>query len=212
MFQSVERILVSVALLMLMVFAFGDMIADAGSGDSAIMLFVDLIGFLIQMIPLLYIWYFQPVTAWHASFRFAAQTRRKSADVRYWSEIARKQMNGLSIYIDAQFEQWGLTPAETDVALLLLKGFSMREIADLRQISERTARQQATTVYAKADVNGRATLSAFFLEDLLPPGPEDGRNTCDHGAVLSTKTTDPRDSVRATNKFPIQPAHLKHPS
>ncbi len=212
MFQSVERILVSIALLMFAVFTFGDMIEDTSNGDSAIMLIVDLAGFLIQTIPLIYIWYFQPVTAWHATYRFAAQAKRKSADVRYWSEIARKQMNGLSIYIDAQFEQWGLTPVETDVALLLLKGFSMREIADLRQISERTARQQATTVYAKADVNGRAALSAFFLEDLLPPSPEYSKATGDRGAVLAANTTDPQETVRATDKFPIQPVHLKHTS
>ena len=59
--------------------------------------------------------------------------------------------------------------AEEEVGLLLLKGLSMKEIADLRGTSERTAREQAGAVYAKAGLSGRAELSAFFLEDLLPP-------------------------------------------
>ncbi|ATF18855.1 helix-turn-helix transcriptional regulator [Phaeobacter gallaeciensis] len=199
MFQSLERIFVSLALLILLVFTLGDTVVDAQNGDSPIMLFVDLLGFLLQTIPLLYIWYFQPITAWRASYRLAAQAKRKSADVRYWSDIARKQLNGLSIHIDAQFEQWSLTPAETDVALLLLKGFSMREIADLRHISERTARQQATTVYAKADVNGRTALSAFFLEDLLPPNRQGSRATRDGDAELMTKTGDTNDRLQPAN-------------
>ena len=39
----------------------------------------------------------------------------------------------------------------------------------MRATSERTIRAQAQAIYAKAGVNGRAALSAFFLEDLLAP-------------------------------------------
>ena len=52
---------------------------------------------------------------------------------------------------------------------LLLKGLSLREIAQLRDTSERTVREQARSVYRKAGINGRASLSAYFLEDLLLP-------------------------------------------
>lgn len=70
---------------------------------------------------------------------------------------------------EAQFVEWGLTHAEQEVALMLLKGFSMTEISALRAVSERTTRQQATTIYNKAGLTGRTGLSAFFLEDLLLP-------------------------------------------
>jgi DNA-binding NarL/FixJ family response regulator len=53
------------------------------------------------------------------------------------------------------------------VALLLLKGLSFKEIAQVRNASERTVRQQALAVYAKSGLGGRAELAAFFLEDLL---------------------------------------------
>jgi DNA-binding NarL/FixJ family response regulator len=45
-----------------------------------------------------------------------------------------------------------------------------KAIADLRQTSERTVRQQALAVYRKSGLNGRNDLAAFFLEDLLLPG------------------------------------------
>ena len=41
--------------------------------------------------------------------------------------------------------------------------------ANARSASERTARGQARSVYHKAGLDSRAALSAFFLEDLLPP-------------------------------------------
>jgi DNA-binding CsgD family transcriptional regulator len=86
-----------------------------------------------------------------------------------WRAEARTLLQGLGEAIDAQFSRWNLTEAEREVALLLLKGLSHREIAAVRAVSERTVREQARAIYAKAGLSGRATLSAFFLEDLLAP-------------------------------------------
>ena len=88
--------------------------------------------------------------------------------------FGRMQLRGLGEAIDAQFDRWGLTPAEREVALLILKGLSHKEIAAVRESSERTARQQARAIYAKANLSGRAALSAFFLEDLLLPADQRG--------------------------------------
>jgi len=86
-----------------------------------------------------------------------------------WRAEARTILNGLGEAIDVQFSRWNLTEAEREVALLLLKGLSLREIAVVRAVSERTVREQARSTYAKAGLTGRAALSAFFLEDLLAP-------------------------------------------
>lgn len=59
--------------------------------------------------------------------------------------------------------------AESEVALLILKGLGLGEIAALRSTSERTVRDQARAVYRKSGLANRASLSAFFLEDLLLP-------------------------------------------
>ena len=76
-------------------------------------------------------------------------------------------MQGLSAAIREQFDVWGLTDAEIEIGFLLLKGLSHQEIADIRSTSERTAREQARSLYRKASLSGRNELSAFFLEDLL---------------------------------------------
>jgi DNA-binding CsgD family transcriptional regulator len=62
-----------------------------------------------------------------------------------------------------------LTEAEKEVGLLMLKGLSHKEIANIRNSSEKTVRQQAGAVYAKSGLEGKGQLSAFFLEDLMIP-------------------------------------------
>jgi DNA-binding CsgD family transcriptional regulator len=86
-----------------------------------------------------------------------------------WRSESRALLTGLGDAIDAQFTRWSLTDAEREVALLLLKGLSSKEIAAVRASSERTVREHARAIYAKAGLTGRAALSAFFLEDLLAP-------------------------------------------
>jgi DNA-binding CsgD family transcriptional regulator len=66
-----------------------------------------------------------------------------------------------------QFSQWGLSPSENEVALLLIKGLSMKEIADARSVKEKTIRSQATSIYAKSGCTGRHELAAYFIEDLM---------------------------------------------
>lgn len=91
------------------------------------------------------------------------------ADATLYRAEAKEVLAGLAVAIDRQFSEWGLSPAEREIGLLLLKGLSLKEIAVARGTSERTARQQALGIYKKARVSGRAELSAFFLEDLLLP-------------------------------------------
>lgn len=69
--------------------------------------------------------------------------------------------------IQEQMTAWGFTPSEREVALLLLKGLSFEEIANVRGKSEKTVRQQATAAYRKSGLNGRHELAAWFFEDFL---------------------------------------------
>ncbi len=97
---------------------------------------------------------------------------RARAEAERWRADAADALRGLGAAIDAQFERWSLSSAEREIALLLLKGLSHKEIAEVRRTSEKTVRQQSLAVYRKAGLSGRAELSAFFLEDLLlPPAP-----------------------------------------
>lgn len=71
----------------------------------------------------------------------------------------------------ARFDGWGLTAAETEVALFALKGFETAEIAQLRQVAEGTVRAQLTSVYAKAGVSSRHALASVFLDELIEIAP-----------------------------------------
>ncbi|OHE90054.1 MAG: hypothetical protein A2213_12290 [Lysobacterales bacterium RIFOXYA1_FULL_68_6] len=108
--------------------------------------------------------------------RQAEDLSQVRAQAEAWRQQARRHVEGLSRSIDAQLDGWRLSPAEKDVAFLLLKGLGLREIADLRGTHEKTVRAQSASIYAKAGLAGRSELAAFFLEDLLVPraglGPE----------------------------------------
>jgi DNA-binding CsgD family transcriptional regulator len=86
-----------------------------------------------------------------------------------WRGQAEELLTGVGRSMNEQFTTWNLTPAESEVGLLLLKGLSFKEIAQVRETGERTSREQARAIYRKASVGGRAELSAWFIEDLLPP-------------------------------------------
>ena len=69
--------------------------------------------------------------------------------------------------MNKQFSDWQLSPSEHEVALLLIKGLSMKEISEMRNVKEKTVRQQATQIYAKSGYAGRHELAAHFIEDLM---------------------------------------------
>lgn len=84
-----------------------------------------------------------------------------------WQTKSRSSAQELRRMIDQQFEEWSLSQSEKEIALFLIKGLSMKEIADLRQTSDTTVRQQASVIYKKSSTSGRQELAAFFLEDIL---------------------------------------------
>ncbi len=72
--------------------------------------------------------------------------------------------------LEERFVDWGLTPAERDVALFSIKGFSTADIATMRKTSEGTVKAQTNAIYRKAGVTGRPQLLSLFIEDLLDSG------------------------------------------
>lgn len=97
--------------------------------------------------------------------------RAAEAEARRWRSEAQQALEGFGAAIGREFEKWGLTEAEREIALLLLKGLSHKEIAAQRRTSEGTVRQQALSIYRKSGLGGRSNLAAFFLEGLDVPRP-----------------------------------------
>lgn len=75
--------------------------------------------------------------------------------------------------LDHRFLEWKLSTAEKDVALFAIKGFSTKEIADIRQSSEGTIKAQSAAIYRKAGVKSKSQLLSLFVEDMF----EGNKNT-----------------------------------
>jgi DNA-binding CsgD family transcriptional regulator len=69
--------------------------------------------------------------------------------------------------IDQQLNEWNLTKAEKSVTWMVIKGFSFKEIAEIRQVSEKTVHQQTASIYKKSGVKNRHELMGGFLDDFV---------------------------------------------
>lgn len=92
---------------------------------------------------------------------------RSMAQGDVWRDQRRAEIAALGQAIEDQFRRWKLSAAEIDIAGLMLKGASLKEIALARDTSEATIRQQAQSIYRKSGLSGRTELSAYFLESLF---------------------------------------------
>jgi len=95
-------------------------------------------------------------------------TLRRS--MRKTRETERKLKTASNAFMEVMaehFEQWGLTPAESDVALFSLKGLTVNEIAELRGTSLGTVKAQTNAIYRKSGVSGRPQLLSVFIDDLI---------------------------------------------
>lgn len=88
-------------------------------------------------------------------------------NLRNISDEMKNARHEYSAVIHNQFQQWSLTPSEQEVAMLLLKGLSFKEISSVRNTKEKTVRQQGSIIYSKANVEGRHEFAAWFLEDFM---------------------------------------------
>lgn len=73
--------------------------------------------------------------------------------------------------IEAQFDAWGLSASEREVAMMAIKGLSVAEMAKVRRTKEGTIKAQSAAVYRKAGVSGRLQLLSLFIEELIAAAP-----------------------------------------
>jgi DNA-binding CsgD family transcriptional regulator len=152
-------------------FVGADMAADLSAGISFTHLGIETVALMLCLSGV-----------WGAGLQLRRALQR-SRDLHHHLEGARQDLDrareeadslraGLSEALDHQFARWDLTAAQREVALLVLKGLSYKEVAELRETAEHTVRNQALAIFRKAGLAGRAEMAAFFIEDLLlPRGP-----------------------------------------
>ena len=93
--------------------------------------------------------------------------RRVVRDRNTAQERLRRASGAFMDLLEERFAEWGLTPAERDVALFAIKGMSTAEISALRATSEGTVKAQTNAIYRKAGVSGRSQLLSLFIDDLM---------------------------------------------
>ena len=66
-----------------------------------------------------------------------------------------------------QLAEWQLSPAEADIAMLLVKGLGTQDIADIRGSAEGTIKAHFNAIFRKAGVHSRAELLSVLIDRLL---------------------------------------------
>lgn len=163
MIQKIKNIPSKKIVLMALIYIFFSnaipFVEDIIEGDSLMHILHEGIIASLCMIAIYIVW------------RETAISSRYTQNLQQTNKTYSKQIkifkNELLKVLEIQFKQWSLSKSEQEVALLLLKGLSLKEISQIRGTKERTIRQQASTIYQKSNLKGRHELSAYFIEDLF---------------------------------------------
>ena len=62
---------------------------------------------------------------------------------------------------------WAFTNSETDVAKLILRGMSLKEIAEARTVSIGTIKAQTNSILKKSGAENRAAFLGLFIDEFL---------------------------------------------
>jgi DNA-binding CsgD family transcriptional regulator len=172
LFGSRFRLILLTAFVFIGILAAIDIVADIQEGTDSIHIFIEGIVFIIAIVSALAI-SLRLIKEARKSRRLveemSLELQKNREEAKEWKSETQALLEGLSVSINKQFDRWELTPSEKEIGLFLLKGLSHKEVAYIRGVSEATARQQARSIYKKAELNGRHDLAAFFLEELALP-------------------------------------------
>lgn len=149
-----------------------DVLGDYRDGIAWAHLLIEVLILLFSLAGIVYFGRLYYLSALSRIHRLKQDLALANQEAQQWRQANHELVAGLAAQIQKQFDAWQLTRAEAEVGMLMLKGLSHGEIAQVRNASERTIRDQARAIYRKAGVAGRSELSAFFLEDLLLPRQE----------------------------------------
>lgn len=152
--------------LLILVFTLGDILIDINEGVSFNHVFHEVLVLAFSVVLIIF------------HFRANVRKSQKLGEVNKQLEQVNlekenfrlkvsEHAKAFSQAVEDQFNNWDLTSSEREIAVLLIKGLSMKEIANLRDSQETTVRQQATSIYKKSKLENRQHLAAYFLEDMF---------------------------------------------
>lgn len=99
--------------------------------------------------------------------------------VRAWRSLSDQQAEQIRKYrpsfarmLDEDFDRWQLTPAERDVAVLVLRGLPNSAIAEARETSVSTVKGQLHSIFGKYGVETRNQFMNHFMELIFRGEPD----------------------------------------
>lgn len=163
--KALLKRLILPVLLLIVLFSF-DLSFDIKERDQIEHIVVEFLiyGLLIYVALIGFSFYKLDQQALAAASKDINVTHHKLKSVEQKNKIL---VDGINVVMQKAFGEWKLTPAESEVASLIVKGYSLSEIANFRGTSIRTSRDQAAAIYHKAKLKNRIELTAYFVEDLL---------------------------------------------
>lgn len=96
-----------------------------------------------------------------------ADLRRSRAEQQADRERLSAIKSDFDRMVQRRFSDWGLSPAERDVALLTIRGLKIADIAQMRNAHSGTVKSQLSTIFRKSGVSNRTEFVASFIDELL---------------------------------------------
>lgn len=157
---------VRIFFVLIVITSIADMLADIGQGANKLHILQEaLMGvFALILLMILFLSSRRQAERNHKLTAELAAATAKSAQASKQLIDARRAFGE---EIAKQFSAWELTESEASVALFTLKGLSAKEIANLRNASEKTVRNQLTSIYKKSGTTGKLGFTAWFMEGLM---------------------------------------------
>lgn len=158
--------IIALLLILIIIFKLGDLYVDFANQVESHHLIQEII--LIILSSAIFVFLAFDIKKRSKQAHLLAQQLRVSKT--HYDNLSKKVVETKTQFFEGiaeQFEQWELTKTEKEVALLLVKGLSNFEIAEVRGKSEKTISHQASSVYKKANITGRHELAALFFEELI---------------------------------------------
>lgn len=162
-----ESLAVSIILIVMAIVILIDIVNDVAAGGS--LLHVALEIFIMGLALAALTWTWSSIVRQLRERIEVSQERLKELEdeASRWREQISNIKPNLEEAVSQQLSSWKLTQAEQEITRLILKGFTNKEIAEIRSSSESTIKQQTTSIYRKTGLTSRSQLAAFFLEDLF---------------------------------------------
>ena len=152
--------------IIVVIASIADISADLRQGSSLVHITQEAIILLLAIFILIRLY---ADSLKHRQQNIALKTRIATMDIQYAqvSEELLKAKKEFGEVIRKQFSDWKLTESEADVAWQVLKGLNSKETARIKNISEKTVRNQLSSVYKKSGLKGKQHLIAWFMDDLI---------------------------------------------